>query len=329
MILDVHSHHIPQRILSLLREGRAFPMIGLRESSESFSFAFPDLAVSPPAPRAIADTGVALSWMDEQGVDVQVLGPWTDLFGYTLDASDADLWCRTMNESLAETADTSDRFWAMGAVALQDPQLATAHVQQIVALGMAGIMIGTDVPDGFLDDDRYADFWSAVAASGLPVLMHPIFLEKERIADPTGMRNAVYRALATTATVSRLLLSGTLVDYPGVRLIVSHGGAGVPALLGRLQRNHELRPEATADPSEGFARLFFDSVVIDPRALEALVQFTSPAQVLLGSDRPFPWVEDIGGVVRNSRLPANVQKQILEGNGSALFGASHSMSEVG
>jgi predicted TIM-barrel fold metal-dependent hydrolase len=103
-------------------------------------------------------------------------------------------------------------------------------------------------------------------------------------------------------------------------LVVAHGGAALPYVLGRLVRNHLLDPSGTADPVESFARLYFDSVVFDPAALEFLVTKAGPDRIMLGSDYPFP-IGDLTprAVVENAALDDKAHDSILGGNAARLL----------
>jgi predicted TIM-barrel fold metal-dependent hydrolase len=59
-------------------------------------------------------------------------------------------------------------------------------------------------------------------------------------------------------TVSRLLFCGHLTRYPGVNLVLSHGGVALPFALGRILRNYENHRDY-AEPLAEFRRLYFDT----------------------------------------------------------------------
>jgi aminocarboxymuconate-semialdehyde decarboxylase len=317
--VDCHAHHIPTDILEILRCGREFPSIRLQQTDDNYTFSFPDLAMSPPAPLTISDPVAARSWWRSVGITAQVTGPWTDLFGYTLRSGEAVDWCRAMNEALAKLTLREPNWWSLGGVPLSDPTNAVLEVQAAKNLGLVGLTVGTQVPQMALWDPALEDFWAAASDAQMPVLLHPIFLSDPAPPDPLGLRNAVERGNEINRAVAGLLLSGVLQRHPDLRLIVAHGGAGIPYLLGRLVRAHQLAPNRTADPSEGFSRLYFDSVVIDPRALVALVAATKASQVLLGSDQPFPWVPEPTAVVEEAELSSWQREQIYFGNAQAIF----------
>jgi aminocarboxymuconate-semialdehyde decarboxylase len=131
--------------------------------------------------------------------------------------------------------------------------------------------------------------------------------------------NGVGRLTDSTIAVSRLLFSGHLTRYPGVNLVVSHGGGALPFALGRIRRNHENHPEY-ADPLTEFRRLYFDTVLFDPLALRFLCDVAGAEKVMLGSDHPFP----IGDpnptrVVEQTTLTPEERKAILGTTAARLF----------
>jgi aminocarboxymuconate-semialdehyde decarboxylase len=132
--------------------------------------------------------------------------------------------------------------------------------------------------------------------------------------------NAVGRLTDTTTAVARLLFSGHLQRYPGVKLIVSHGGAALPYALGRLKRNHAIHPGKYADPVEGFRRLYFDTVLFEPQALRFLCDIAGADKIMLGSDYPFGIGDlDPCKIVDNTPLTAEEREAILGGNAMRVF----------
>lgn len=319
-VVDCHAHFVPRPVVRALESG-AFPAIGVDDhGGAGLRFHFPDLAVSPPAPASITETAAAMSWMDDHGVDRQVLSPWTDLLGYTLDEAAAREWSRRMNEALVETAATSDRLEALGTIPLQWPELAAEELTRAHGLGCRGVMIGTGAPGVELDDRRLDTVWGTAAELGLPVVVHPIFLTADPRLRPYSLPNAIGRANETTIAITRLLYGGVLQRHPDLVLVVVHGGAALPTLLPRLRRNHALYAADAADPQDGFERLYFDSVVFDPGVLRVLLGLTTPDRVVLGSDYPFPWEPDPRRVVEAADLGAEATAAILGHNAERLFG---------
>ncbi len=141
---------------------------------------------------------------------------------------------------------------------------------------------------GNLDDPALDPFWQTASDLKAAVFMHPMFLCGEpRLAD-YDLVNAIGRLADTSIAVSRLLFSGHLLKFPGMKFVVAHGGAALPYALGRLARNHANSKGKYADPRKGFEAMYFDSCVFDADSLEYLAKKAGSARIMLGSDQPFP-----------------------------------------
>lgn len=318
-VIDCHAHFVPEAVLGTIASG-TYPGVRLEgHLGRGARCHLPGLPPSPPLPPAITDAAVAIDWQDGHGIDRQLLSPWTDLLGYTLPEADAVSWSHRYNEALVEVAATSDRFGVLGTVPLSRPERAADVLVQAADIGCGGVMIGSAAPGVELDDPRLDELWAAAADRAMPVVVHPIFLARDPRLSAYSLPNAVGRANETAIAISRLLFGGVLLRHPGLRLVVVHGGATIPALLPRLRRNHEVFAADAADPIAGFDRLYFDSVVLDPALLRALVDLTGPDRIVLGSDYPFPWEPDPRRVVEEAGLATEVAEAILGRTAAELF----------
>ncbi|MBI2320201.1 MAG: amidohydrolase family protein, partial [Betaproteobacteria bacterium] len=121
-----------------------------------------------------------------------------------------------------------------------------------------------------------------------PIYLHPMFICGEpRLAD-YDLVNAVGRLVDTTIAVSRLLYSGHLLKFPGMKFVLSHGGAALPLALGRLARSFQVAQGKYADPRKGFEGVYLDTCVFDSDSLEYIARKAGAERLMLGSDMPFP-----------------------------------------
>jgi aminocarboxymuconate-semialdehyde decarboxylase len=288
-----------------------------------YAFRFPKSGKLAPTSVDLVDIEKSVSRLDSQGIDSAVISPWLEVVGYELQAAEGAAWARFLNEQMLDVLHGEPRLVPMATVPLQAGELAARELEAARDMGFVGVEIGTAVGDRELDDPDLVPFWEAAAEHAMPVFLHPM-LQKDasRIRDDFafGLANSVGRIVDTTIAVSRLLFSGTLARLPRLKVIVAHGGASVPYILGRLQRTYELGPDDMADPRAGFDRLYFDTVLFDAAALRFLLQAAGRERVLLGSDYPFP-NRDLNPrrIVFDAVDDESDRKQVLATNATELF----------
>jgi aminocarboxymuconate-semialdehyde decarboxylase len=320
-IIDIHAHVAPAGLITDLAAGRVrFLHVEVRRQDGRHTVAFRGGPPTRPLAAGLTDPGPRAAWLTEQGIARQVVSGWLDIFGYELPAGEGADWAVALTEAIAELAAADGRLIPLGTVPLQDPVRAAAALHERPAARLPGVMIGTRAGGRELDDPAFTPFWEAADAAGAVVYLHPGSAgASPRYAD-FGLVNGLARVEDSTVTMARLLYAGVPARYPGAKLVVAHGGGALPYVLGRLIRNHLIDPGGTADPVESFARLYFDSVVFDPGALEFLVAKAGPDRVMLGSDYPFP-IGDLypRAVVERAALADGHRGQILGGNAARLF----------
>jgi aminocarboxymuconate-semialdehyde decarboxylase len=274
----------------------------------------------PIQPR-LHDLAQRSAWLASARVDRQLVGGWTDVYGYDLPPEEGADWARFYNEHMAKDAAALASLTALATVPLQDGALAARVLEEALDAGFKGAMIATQPKGtgGNLDDPSLDPFWELASGRGAAIFLHPHYLcGDERLAG-YDLINAVGRLSDTTLAVARLLFSGHLTRFPGVSLILAHAGGALPYALGRLKRNHAIHPDY-ADPEAEFRRLYFDSVVFEPLALRFLCDMVGADKIMLGSDYPFGIGDlDPCGVVDRTRLSAAEREAILGGNAARVF----------
>ena len=291
LIVDIHAHFVPRCLIERFdAEAMKFPGVKLLRTDGGVRMQFPGTEPTRPVAPKLSDLADRHAWMDRNGIDHQLLGGWLDIFGYELPVAEGLAWSSFINECMASELRDEPRFTPLATVPLQDGIAAAKVLDDAMAKGFGGVMIGT-LPKGSsgnLDDPSLDPFWTAAAKLGAAVFLHPMFVCGEpRLAD-YDLVNAIGRLADTSIAVSRLLFSGHLLKFSGLKLILSHGGAALPFALGRLVRNHWISQGRYADPRKGFKALYFDSCVFDADALEYLAKKAGTDRIMLGSDMPFP-----------------------------------------
>ena len=291
MIIDIHAHYIPKLLYERFDAGAAeFPGVKLTRDGAAFRMQFPGGEPTRPISPKLSDLADRRAWMEKNGIDHQLVGGWLDSFGYELPAGEGLAWSRYINSCMKDELAGEKRFTPLATVPLQDGKMAAEVLTEAMQAGFGGVMIGT-LPKGMggvLDAPDLDPFWEAASKLEAGVFLHPMFLCGEpRLAD-YDLVNAIGRVADTSIAVARLLFSGHLLRFPGMKLVISHGGAALPYVLGRLARNFTIAQGKYADPKKGFEALYFDSVVFDSDAFEFLAKKAGAGRIMLGSDMPFP-----------------------------------------
>jgi aminocarboxymuconate-semialdehyde decarboxylase len=260
------------------------------------------------------------------GIDRTVLCPWVPLLFYDVEPEEGLRRCRIQNEALAALVRAwPDRVAALGAVPLQDSELAADELKALMAQdGVAGVEVAASVRGIHLGDDRFEPVWTAAERSGALVFVHPTTrgFEVPALAD-YYLWNSVGNPLETTIAAAHMVMAGVLERHPRLRVLLAHGGGALLALRGRLRRAYSFQRQARArlgrSPEESIRRLHFDTVTHDPDLLRALIEFAGHERVLLGTDYPFDMGDPAAvDAVRGLGLAPEAEEAILAGNADRL-----------
>ena len=323
VVVDVHAHFTPIPLLveRFDAHASAFPGVKLSRDGERVAIQFAGAEPRPVMPK-LADLAERRAWLDRNAIDHQLLGGWVESFGYEMPPQEGLAWSRFMNDCMWETLRDERRFTPLATVPLQDGALAAEVLGEVLDKGFGGVMIGT-LPKGTggnLDDPSLDAFWESASKLRAPVVLHPMTFCGEPRLDDYGLMNAYGRLEDTSIAVSRLLFSGHLLRFPGVKLVLSMGGGTLPYGLGRLARSHENAKGKVADPRKGFETLYFDSCVFDADALEYLARKTGRGRIMLGSDAPFPMGDpDPRRVIDSARLTDEQKLEMLGATARDVF----------
>jgi len=293
LIYDVHAHCIPAELINLLKADG--PRFGIEwvETDQASGVVFAGKVKAGPLRSYLTDRDRRIEAMDQAGVDVQVLASWIDMTGYALDGPSGAAYSRRLNEIMAaEAAAAPGRFLAMGTVPLQAPEAAAQELVYLVKdLGMVGVEISTTVDGTDLDRAGLDPFWAAASELSCPVLIHP-YQPLAGVELRNHLDNMIGRPAESTVAIANLMLSGVFDRYPGLKIILVHGGGFLPFQLGRLEHGFRKMPNLAAQhavksPAEVARDLYFDTVLHSPQAVAALIALVGIDRVLLGSDYPF------------------------------------------
>jgi aminocarboxymuconate-semialdehyde decarboxylase len=296
--IDVHAHYVPPQLIAAVAACgaelgiRLVPSPGDAPPALSFDYGF---KVRPFFPRLVEPVAQRVAWLDEQGIDLQVVGTWPDIFGYGLAADACAAWHGMLNDTLAEWCDENEqRFAWIGSVPLAQPEAAAQELDRIVTLGACGVIISSNIENVNIGELPLDPFWRKAEALGLPVLIHPVLVGAAPRAARFGLAQVAQYTFDTTLGVGSLLMAGVLDRFPALRLVLSHGGGAYPYLAGRFDIMHRrMDRQAQGDvaakmPSAYASQMAYDSIVHAPKALRFLIDLVGLDNVALGTDYSFP-----------------------------------------
>jgi aminocarboxymuconate-semialdehyde decarboxylase len=326
-LIDVHTHAFPPSLPDL----EAADPWGRWPSVERLTETSARILVGGRPYRDIDDrcwsAGRRLADMDAESVAMQVVSPTPVTFCHDAPAAGAQLLARTQNDFLAGlVAPDPDRFRALGAVPMQDPEQAVSELRRCVQeLGFLGVEIGTRVGDRELGDPAFDPFFDTAAALGALVLVHPADTTLDPRLAAAGVAFGAGMPTETGIAAAALLVSGAMLRRrPGIRLCLAHGGGTLPWLLPRLDKGELIKdPDTPRDrlPSTLAQALYSDSLTYDPESLLLAVHRYGPDHVLLGTDYPFAAREAPAGAViagDSSRRSSQLRTAIGATNPSAV-----------
>jgi aminocarboxymuconate-semialdehyde decarboxylase len=327
MTLDVHAHVVVPEITRDAGQGEAWRPRVYRDEAGAQVVEMGGREIRAAIAEFVDIDGI-LAAQDEAGVDRVLLCPWVPLLYYDAEPDDGLARARIQNDALVQLVDDHpDRLSALGALPLQDPELAARELHDLMAGGgLKGVEVAASVRGVFLGDDRFEPFWEAAQATGALVFVHPTTRGFDSPAfQDYYLWNTVANPLETATTAAHMVVAGVMERHPGLRVLLAHGGGALLALRGRMRHAHDFQPQAQArlreSPEDSIRRFYFDTLTHDEELLRALIDYAGPHHVLLGSDYPF----DMGDArhvdtVRALGLAPGVEAAILAGNAERLLG---------
>ncbi|WP_296950582.1 amidohydrolase family protein [uncultured Massilia sp.] len=314
--IDVHAHVIPHDLPRYLGDvlPAGWPSMAPAQACHRHVMiagkvyrTVSDKAWSPT--RRIAD-------MAPMGLAQQAISPMPELLSYWLEARAAAQLLRYMNERIAEMAASSGgRLVGMGAVPLQDPDLALAELDHVAdQLGFRAIEVGSNINGKPVGSPEFAPFFAACAEKGVAVFVHALKpAGTERLVGPDKLLPALAYPTDVGLAAASVLTSGLIDRLPALKMAFSHGGGTLAALLPRLEQARRvfpaLREAMPLSPSAQARRLYYDTLVFDAPTLRHLVDRFGASQLMIGTDYPFAFhdprpVESIAAAVPDPEVRA-------------------------
>jgi len=274
-----------------------------------------------------------LAIMDQNGIDVHVLSlvaPGVQM----LPAAEASALACLANDRLADAIRLHPRRYAgLATVAPQDPQAAAREIERAVQqLRLNGVIINSHTNGEYLDEPRYRPLLEAAAALRTPIYIHP--------RAPVPAMAAAFRRYTLEHAIwgfqaeaglhgLRLIVSGLFDQLPGLRIILGHGGEGLPYWLSRIDTMYRQfqvseRPALQRRPSEYLRDHFVvtTSGMNWGPAVRLCIDALGADKVMFAVDYPFQDSAEALAGLRCADLAPAERQAVMHGNAERVFGIS-------
>jgi 4-oxalmesaconate hydratase len=325
LVIDCHGHFTAEpTAFHAFRRAQ----IAAAERGESFA---EDFLGIPDDELAEIVTANQLRLQRERGTGVTLLSPRASGMGHHVPGQEtASEWARLSNDIVLRICRLfPDNF----APVCQLPQVVDGdlgpvidELERCVEAGFVGCNLNPDPSGGRWTSPSLADPWWDPLWAALERLNVPAMVHASASSSPAVHTTGAHYLAADTIAFMQLLDGDLFERYPGVRVIIPHGGGAVPYHWGRFRGLAIARGRRLDDL---LRNVFFDTCVYHRAGMELLVDVVGPENILFGSEllgavraddpetgRPF---DDTLRYLDELELDAAARSAVLEGNARRVY----------
>jgi aminocarboxymuconate-semialdehyde decarboxylase len=244
--------------------------------------------------RGAGDSELELSGrftlMDSAGVDVQILSASPQL-PYSDNEEAASTTAAWANDWYAEVVGKhTGRLRAFACTPMPHVDASLAEIDRALGdLGMSGVTMTTSVLGRPLTDPHFAPIFEELDRRRAVLYLHPVGNRACSSLIPDQLTWMIGAPIEDTIAAAQLIVAGVPSRYPGVKIIVSHLGGGLPMLLQRMDNQAAWAvPEMLERPSVAARRLWYDTVGHGYLpALRCASEAFGSDRLMLGTDFPY------------------------------------------
>lgn len=305
--IDVHTHMYLPGYMNILRKRTEIPRVATINGSDRLIILPGEekektTNIGRPIGREYWDIQAKIHYMNQHHIEKSVISlanPWLDF----LSGNEAEAIAQELNDELQKICEeSSNRIYGFATLPVRNPQASVKEIERISKLNhIRGVILGTPGAGNGLDHSNMNDILGAIESNNLMIFLHPHYGVGNEYYHDSG--HALFLALGfpfeTTVSISRLIISGKLDQYPSLRLLVAHAGAALPSLIGRLDscvaHDIAIANRLQDTPSNYLKKLYFDAISYSSPAINSLIEQVGDDRIMFGTDNPFfppPSVED-------------------------------------
>ena len=251
---------------------------------------------NPNFPPSLTDESVRnagqtiIDIMDKVGTDIQFLSPRPYMQMHSVKpAKVTELWTKHQNDLVYRTVQMfPNRFRAVAGLPQyrdMSPSNCLAEVEfRVKEQGFIGCLLNPDPTEGDsmpppgLGEEFWYPLYEKLCELDIPALIHSAGSCQPRESYTLKFINE------ESIGIISLMNSKVFEHFPGLKLIVPHGGGAIPYHMGRF------RAWSVRNGGEFFdnklKRLHFDTTTYDKDALELLFKVVGPNRVLFATENP-------------------------------------------
>jgi aminocarboxymuconate-semialdehyde decarboxylase len=287
-IIDFHNHFFPPKYLEEILAGPSNIKVTFDSDNNPLLHYPGDYNIIVRGHRDIDYRAEVLA---KAGIDKQILTFTTP--GTHIESPERSVeLARIVNDSLAKIVDEhGDRFAALATLPLNDPAASVAELDRAFGeLRFKGVMLHSNINGVALSDERFWPLYEKASDLKAVFYIHPSFPVGVEAMTDYWLMPLVGFPFDTTLAAAKLVFSGAVEKFPGIRWVLGHLGGAIPYLAERLDRGYfafkECRENITALPSEYLKKFYYDTVNFDVKALELAISFAGANHLVAGSDYP-------------------------------------------
>lgn len=301
MIIDAHSHWIPQEII---------------DNAHFFSNVWGDI-----------ESHVAA--MDKSGVDKVVLSyPTSDAY---IRMGSLEKVVEIYNERVAAILKMQpERFIGAAILPVNDENAMLDEFRRTTEeLGFKAVSLATSFNGLFLDEGRYLPLYERAQKLNVPIFIHPQIVKPIgscTVEDPL-LTPVIEYIFETTMCVGKLLMAGVFERFPNLKFIFSYFGGVTPFIAHRYDATYAmLRGINFVKDLHNCPSAYLKQIYVDtsgdrtPANFISSLELFGPDHILWGSD--YPAKKDIAAsmhVLGQLHLGEKDKKNILGGNLERIF----------
>lgn len=287
MIIESHAHLTNAPLQLDAFRGRQVSNVGKPERAS--------ISVSDEELHAAMEKHIAR--MDRLGIDAMIFSPRASGMGHEFGGQLTSLHWAQVNNNLIARAVGMFPGRLFGAAQLpQSPGVSPANCIEeldrcVLELGFVGCLINPDVSGGGqpftpgIGDPWWYPLYQRMIELGTPGLFHA-----SSTVNPALHLNGSHYTNVDSAVVFELCWTDVLDELPGLKVVIPHGGGGLPFNYNRIR---SLLLGAGKKPlEERLTQMYLDTAVYDRDSMEMLVRKVG-ARNLLYAAEPFGTAKNV------------------------------------